>query len=522
MALPSDMESLLDGLSRSLDISPTKYKQAVERYTAVGEWLDATNSELRPDLPRVFPQGSFRLGTVVRPVRGGSEQEYDIDLVCELTARTRPRTTPALVKRDVGDRLKSHNTYKRMLDEEKRRCWTLKYSEEDGVGFHVDVLPCVPEAIVNKQGLQNLGVPLDWSERAVALTDKGEAVYGWSAGNPEGYARWFESINLAASVRVAERQKTTLYESNKQLYASVSEVPDQLVRSPLQRVVQILKRHRDQRFDDTRVADCKPISIIITTIAARIFQGEGSTASTLENLIRELSVGLSARRFQRASGEWHIPNPVNPDENFADKWNEDGGARASCFRQWVEWLSDDIQKIRAALGTSVLEERVRDVFGASYSRMLQEEDRSFGESRGMNIASALQRPVVSGSFFDQDHREAPAWPVQLSASATVSAKVKGDGFRERTISSNEPALGKRLGLYFTVRTDVQGSYRCCWQVVNTGDEARSAGQLRGGFVQGGDTHYERTLYKGKHWVQCFIVKHGVCVAVSKEFIVNIV
>ncbi|MDR0609252.1 MAG: hypothetical protein LBG58_04020 [Planctomycetaceae bacterium] len=57
------MNSLLKEIVEKLDISPSKYQQAVERYESVGNWLDAESSELKPFNPKVFPQGSFRLGT---------------------------------------------------------------------------------------------------------------------------------------------------------------------------------------------------------------------------------------------------------------------------------------------------------------------------------------------------------------------------------------------------------------------------------------------------------------------------
>ena len=66
-------------------------------------------------------------------------------------------------------------------------------------------------------------------------------------------------------------------------------------------------------------------------------------------------------------------------------------------------------------------------------------------------------------------------------------------------------------------------YTVKWQVVNTGDEAREDNGLRGGF----ETHvnstkrHEGTKYQGTHYVQAFLLKRGKCIAMSKEFIVNI-
>ena len=138
-----ELDAALQGLAESLDISPSKYKQAVERYQAVGEWLAGRQYEGCTGLPEIAPQGSFRLGTVVRPIRDGKEADYDIDLVCRLPIG-KDATTPAALKNAVGNRLKENGDYRRMLGPEGRRCWTLKYAEQDGIGFHIDTLPAAP------------------------------------------------------------------------------------------------------------------------------------------------------------------------------------------------------------------------------------------------------------------------------------------------------------------------------------------------------------------------------------------
>ena len=38
---------------------------------------------------------------------------------------------------------------------------------------------------------------------------------------------------------------------------------------------------------------------------------------------------------------------------------------------------------------------------------------------------------------------------------------------------------------------------------------------------GGLNQKEYSLYRGKHWIECFIVKNNICVARSYEFMVNI-
>lgn len=360
---------LLDNIARELDIPPSKYQIAVERYTAVGQWLEDGEYGCS-DIPHVYPQGSFRLGTIVRPIRESKECDYDIDLVCQLPL-DKQATSPGDTKSAVGDRLKEDATYQKMLDAEGRRCWTLKYAEDDGVGFHLDVLPCIPESDGQCLLIATAGVPYDIACQSIAITDRNEAGhYDWSSGNPGGYAEWFSMMNRPAFDKIAESQKQILVESNSTVFRNVDEVPDQLVRTPLQRAIQILKRHRDIRFAANLLEDDKPISMIITTLAAKLYGQEDDTYSALSNIVMlldahasllvpggTLNESVASRNLisRRPDGTWFIGNPTNLAENFADRWHENDHQKAKAFFRWVSWVRQDLVDVlnQADLGVIV-------------------------------------------------------------------------------------------------------------------------------------------------------------------------
>lgn len=353
-------KQLLEGISRELDIPPSKYQIAVQRYTAVGNWLKDGNYKSSTGEVLIYPQGSFRLGTIVRPVINGVESDYDIDLVCQLSIN-KDETNPEEIKAMVGDRLKENGTYLQMLDDESRRCWTLNYSEQDGVGFHMDILPSIAEEIAIIRQLTEDRVPAQMAECAIAISDKDkDGTYSWSSSNPNGYAQWFDFINQPMLTTILNEQKRIIFESNKAIYNKVEDVPDFLVKTPLQRAVQILKRHRDVRFNGSEWEEDKPISMIITTLSAKLYQNESDVYTTLKGILEKLNVyaGLIKPGYslngehddlqlitRRADGTWVISNPVNPAENFADRWHENNDKKARAFFQWVAWVYNDLIEI---------------------------------------------------------------------------------------------------------------------------------------------------------------------------------
>lgn len=320
--------AFLDRVAADIDISPRKYKEAVNRYEGVAGWLHDGAYADASGAAQIYSQGSFRLGTVVRPIRDGIEAAYDIDLVCQLPI-VQDSTSTNAVKLAVGNRLRENGTYKKLLDEEGRRCWTLEYAEADGVGFHMDVLPCVPDGRSRYPD-------------AISITHKDEETYVWRASNPIGYGRWFDGKNADAVLRVGPQQKASILREAPEIYASIDQVPDQLVRTPLQRAIQLMKRHRDVQFNRRDRIAFAPISIVITTLAAHLYRDEIDVLDALSGIVQRLQMHaslLEGRDVDRSlsgmglirrtpDGKWYIGNPANPAENFADRWHEDGQARA--------------------------------------------------------------------------------------------------------------------------------------------------------------------------------------------------
>ena len=126
----------------------------------------------------------------------------------------------------------------------------------------------------------------------------------------------------------------------------------------MQRVIQILKHHRDVYYCRIRKEDLKPTSAIITTICAEIAYGKDPSLNVFELLqtiandfeIYSRNQTLTEEEFSRqyetkntirkSNGKWYIMNPVNPKDNLADSWN-DNPEKAELFFKWVKAMKKD-------------------------------------------------------------------------------------------------------------------------------------------------------------------------------------
>lgn len=319
-------------LSDELDITPSLYQKARDRHKSLGEWLCRAGSSLKDYEPHVRPQGSFRFGTVIGPLVEGAT--YDLDQVVTLRRLSTLQLSQAELKRRLGVELAAYARAHGMQPlEEKHRCWRIRYQDE--VPFHLDSLPSVPAAEAAVRHLRHLGVDEQWALRAVAITDDRHPHYEvvvseWLTSNPSGFARWFEA-------RAALGRTTS---TDRSVRASVEDVPPYAWRTPLQRAIQILKRHRDVMFQ--RAPDLAPISMIITNLAAHAYAGEADLGEALSGIVERME------QYVRPAAP-RVPNPAHPAEDYADKWKLNPALEHN-FWQWVAQIRADVRNFSQQSG----------------------------------------------------------------------------------------------------------------------------------------------------------------------------
>jgi len=345
---------ILEGLGKNLDISETQHNAVARSYEAVGLHLAKHDSPLGKYDPEILPQGSFMLGTMIQPIH--EDDDLDIDLVCQLVGKQETWTQYDL-KQTVGNQLKAHGTYEKMLRQpDGRRCWTIDYSEE--ANYHLDILPCIVDSGYRIL-LEKAFSATDQAEAnalALRITDNTEENYktetnhlNWLKSNPFGYATWFFN---QASLDIV---KAKLFSEAIQPIPPFSKE-----KLPLQRVVQILKRHRDMMFDGN---EDKPISIIITTLAARAYQKETNVIDALLNVTSRMRA-LVTEVYSAKHGKYikWVENPVNPEENFADKW-VDHPERQTNFYNWITQVQNDLLETTSLRGLHRIQESLEKSMG---------------------------------------------------------------------------------------------------------------------------------------------------------------
>jgi hypothetical protein len=371
--------ALLEAVLEHIDIPHSYYLKAVARHKSLGEWLCRPESKLALYNPHVSAQGSFRYGTVVRPLCATAE--YDLDNVTTLQIAKTTMTQKQL-KQLYGDEVKAYARANNMLApiDERHRCWRLVYADE--VNFHLDTLPCVPEEAAVIAALTARGVPFDLARRAVAITDRRHPQYeqitaALLSSNPRGFAKWFEyQARPAATGRILK-----LVEAR--VYATVDDVPPYEWKTPLQQSIQLLKRHRDIMFRNN--PGDAPISMIITNLAAHAYEGQADLGAAFCHIVENMASFVKPARPR-------VPNPTDPAEDYADKWAKNRSLE-DYFWLWHTQLKADVAQLINSDAHGHISAAVRTIFDVELTRQqlrdIEPQPREYASARVTRSTPAL-------------------------------------------------------------------------------------------------------------------------------------
>lgn len=336
-------EELIANLLRRLELDEAERRNAEVDYDKLADRLAQ-----KLDIPRhdvhIFPQGSMRTQTTISqryPVK------FDLDLVVKLTGPKYESPDPELMFKAFGKALEGNESVTG-TPEPKRRCWRLPYP---GKPYYFDVTPAV------RDQTRHVGSSLSVRDPDTR----------WAPSNPEEFASWF-------CMHAAKRFpfQTLVLKSQVEARTTVTPLPDERVGLDdiLRRTVQLMKLHRDTLYwgVDERKKDAMPISVIIVTLATKAYAAllanrSGEFKSPIEVVLA--LVEAMPNYIDHGREGWRVENPKLGSENFADKWNTDGGARRAEFMRWHSKLEADLEALLHQSSRVPSEDKIRGVFGAA-------------------------------------------------------------------------------------------------------------------------------------------------------------
>lgn len=273
---------------------------------------------------RMYPHGSFRLKTTVKPLL---KNEYDLDFVVEIPSAV--NMMPQELYNHIYRILSNDRTHKSMV-EKKSRCIRVKYAND----FHIDIMP---------------GKVFNCNTNEIIVPDI-EMKSWYHHSNPIGYAEWFEN----------QARHAIRYELSQQriFNASTEPITEQEIVTrlePLRRAVQLVKRYRDVYCDRH---DAEPVrSIVLCTLMGYISSSYSSEIEIISDYCTYVNGKIAA--FNGAPFE--VKNPV-VDEVLTEKWTENK-KNYNDFVKMMQSLTEHMQKLGSTSLNTDIVTLLKEMFG---------------------------------------------------------------------------------------------------------------------------------------------------------------
>lgn len=290
-------------------------------------------------------------------------------------------------------------------------------------------------------------------------------------------------------------------ETNPEGFTQWMQERDELTGGNLRRVIRLLKYLRDYK----NTFDCK--SVILTTLVGgrvqpfHVADRYADIPTTLVALLDDLASYLDLHETMPL-----LDDPSCPGTSFNHRWTEEKYTTFKAMvRKYAGWANEAHQAETEAAAVAAWQK----LFGPEFV------EPAVAGAKAAIIASAhpSQRPPADAPAPGEQFIEDRGYPFQPRYTATIDGRIMElYGARGRTIRDRK-TLRRGLKLKFTVRTDTPGPYQVIWKVRNRGDAA--AADLRGTLIaSNGSAHsrVESTKYRGRHYIEVYIVRHGEVVA----------
>ncbi|MGH8156976.1 MAG: nucleotidyltransferase domain-containing protein [Rhodanobacter sp.] len=319
-------EATLFQAAHAISLPESLYTIITDRYSTLEGILQAADDPLLRRA-HVFPQGSIRLRTAIKPAPGaeGELATVDADAVVwlEHTDGVHADVVLSAIEKRFADGCRVEAPIKQL-----RRGIRIVYADENP-GFHIDVTP--GRNVASNQAKEGHG--------ALQVPDRNE---GWKASSPIAYCDWLHgvaSLSLpVVTMEALDSREAVVAKASQEDMPAYGEYIDANV---LRAGIKLLKRHRDMWAIRNKASrNYRPISAVLTTLAGRAYEKMARGNSVLRvrrplDAMLEL-IELMPDFIEGSAGRWAVFNPVDHGENFAEKWNRPGEGEwyREAFFQW--------------------------------------------------------------------------------------------------------------------------------------------------------------------------------------------
>lgn len=196
------------------------------------------------------------------------------------------------------------------------------------------------------------------------------------------------------------------------------------------------------------------------------------------------------------------------------------------LKKTFEYLSEQDENRRQwyAMGSNQIIENKDFNFIKKSKKALNKLNNTSDESSTLRELFGNRFPISKRAanqygFSENEQFIEELFPVRISKQLKIDCIVTQNGYRSGLISEfirkNFKIKQNRKLKFFIDKINVVKPYTIYWKVRNVGYEAIRRNCIRGQINKGTDYLNETTNFYGPHYVECYIIKDGICIARDK-------
>ena len=379
------------------------------------------------------------------------DNDYDIDVAVVFDKSRIENETASAIRNVVADALRRKTKQFNAEPEVKTSCVRVKYSD----GYHIDFAVYRREwnELTCKYKYEHAGS--DWTEREL-----------------RGLTEWFKTKNgNSDSLRKVVRLSKMFCKSRE----SWKNMPSGLLQT-------VLCEETLQRFYD-RIDE--------------LFY------YTMKEVVARLKISID------------VAAPVDNGRNLTPRKSD-----LQKMTNWKNRLESKLEDLDVLFKDDCSKEDALQAWYGFFNHDFWKEQQQMSESSNYAL-STVQNSVVK-TYSDTEEFIEDLYPIKNQYDLKLDCTVSGNGWRSNTpLKSFSHRLKRFIPHNFEIKcslasTNVPSPYKVLWKVKNVGPESQRRDKVRGQIRSDrGNSITENTLFYGNHYIECYIIKDGCCVARQK-------
>lgn len=213
--------------------------------------------------------------------------------------------------------------------------------------------------------------------------------------------------------------------------------------------------------------------------------------------------------LNRLESSIDVNNPTDSSKSLLLKQEDEDK-----MNNWKNRLSEKLSNIGVITKSECTKKQAYDSWYDFFNHSFW--DYSTVSETNNRYANVIKKFLVVDEEFIEDK-----YQVKLQYDVKIECTVTANGFRPQSIYDLlrlKKWLPRKRELLFSCVTNVPYPDQILWKIRNVGEAAQERNCFRGQIIssnQSNNRRKETTDFYGPHFVECYVIKNGICVAKSR-------